>query len=531
LAARLVALVIPPAAAPPARVWDPACGGGALLLAAADALVAAGVDPAEVVAERLWGTDVDPGAVAVAEAALVWWAQRHGTDVRPGSHLAVGDALLGGDAGGPLAVAAGGGFEAVVGNPPFQGQLVGGSIRPASERAALRERWGPEVVGPYTDTASLFLVAGASALAPGGRLLLIQPTSVLAARDAAASRAAAEARAPLTGLWLDGEDVFGAEVQVCAVVLERPGPDEGPDRPPVAVRRWRGPAVEPVSVPSAAALDAGPPAIAGAGAGARWSAHALSALGVPDPVVRWSGRLSSVATGRAGFRDEYYGLVGHVREAAEVGADPDLGRSSRSDGRWAPLVTSGLIDPGRCAWGERAASFARHRYERPVVDRRAVSAVGGRAAAWLAATGVPKVVVATQTRVGEAAVDEGGGWVPSTPTVALLAPPDRLWEVAAVVCSPVGTLAALAATAGSARARDAIRHRVETLADLPLPVDLEAWRAGAESLAAGDRHRFLAAMASAYDLADPTALHEWWAQRTPRTFGPVESDPDQQGAF
>src|SRR5690606_38855482 len=102
LAARLEALGVPGPGGAPMRGWDPACGGGAFLLAAADALVAAGVPPAEVVAQRLWGTDVDPGAVAVAEAALVWWAHRHGVDARPGSHLGVGDALLGHDPDGPL---------------------------------------------------------------------------------------------------------------------------------------------------------------------------------------------------------------------------------------------------------------------------------------------------------------------------------------------------------------------------------------------------------------------------------------------
>ena len=509
LAARLVALVVDASspAGPPRRVWDPACGGGAFLLAAADALVAAGVAPAEVVSERLWGTDVDPGAVAVAEAALVWWAHRHGVDARPDGHLAVGDALLGHDDHGPLAVAAASGFDVVVGNPPFQGQLAGPSIRPAEARAALRARWGAEVVRAYTDTASLFLVAGTRALAPGGRLLLIQPTSVLAARDAADPRAASVERAELTGLWLDGEDVFGADVQVCAVVLERPREVVGPPPPsPRPVRRWRGPEV--AEVPAAAAGSLASLAASDDGSAVGWAPFALAALGVPDPPVRWSGRLASIASARAGFRDEYYGLVGHVHEAP-VDAEHDLPE------RWAPLVTSGLVDPGRCAWGERPASFARHRYQRPVVDLPAVAAAGGRAAAWVAATRAPKVVVATQTRVGEAAVDVGGRWVASTPTVAVLAPSDRLWEVAAVICSPVGSLAALAATAGSARARDAIRHRVASVGGLPLPVDHQAWRAGAEALRARDLEGFLAAMAAAYDLRAPREVHEWWLARAP----------------
>jgi hypothetical protein len=131
------------------------------------------------------------------------------------------------------------------------------------------------------------------------------------------------------------------------------------------------------------------------------------------------------------------------------------------------------------------------------------------------------VVVATQTRVGEAAVDHDGRWVASTPTVAVLAAPERLWEVAAVICSPVGSLAALAATAGSARARDAIRHRVSSIGALPLPVDVDAWRAGADALRTRDRAGFLVAMAAAYALAPSDEVDAWWLARAPWPDAPV----------
>ena len=39
---------------------------------------------------------------------------------------------------------------------------------------------------------------------------------------------------------------------------------------------------------------------------------------------------------------------------------------------------------------------------------------------------MPKVVVATQTRVVEAAVDPTGEWIPSTPVVSVHADPDEL---------------------------------------------------------------------------------------------------------
>src|SRR5690349_20469702 len=69
-------------------VCDPACGGGAFLLAAARALVARGLEPHDVARDLLWGTDSDPGAVAVARAAIEAWC-----GVDPGDHLVAGDGL------------------------------------------------------------------------------------------------------------------------------------------------------------------------------------------------------------------------------------------------------------------------------------------------------------------------------------------------------------------------------------------------------------------------------------------------------
>lgn len=268
------------------------------------------------------------------------------------------------------------------------------------------------------------------------------------------------------------------------------------------MQRWRGRAFE-------ALTPARPSRIVGRdGDGATpWSVLALGALGVPEPEHRSAGRLGDLAMAAAGFRDEYYGLVGHVLEAPV----PDPGDLPP---HLAPLVTSGLVDPGRCTWGHRPARFGGRRWDFPVVDREAVAAAGGRAAAWVASTTGPKVVVASQTRVGEAAVDEAGTWVASTPTVVVRADPDRLWEVAAVVCSPVAAGVLLLAGAGGGRSADAIRPTVASVLDLPLPVDVDAWRAGAVALRHGDLARFTLAMAAAYD-REPGALEAWWTHRLP----------------
>ena len=60
------------------RVCDPACGGGAFLLAAARSLEARGLSRQEIVRELLWGADSDPLAVATTRATLVLWAAEAG---------------------------------------------------------------------------------------------------------------------------------------------------------------------------------------------------------------------------------------------------------------------------------------------------------------------------------------------------------------------------------------------------------------------------------------------------------------------
>lgn len=507
LAERLVALVLEPSSATrepvdvdhAPTVWDPACGGGAFLLAAANALVAAGLDPERVVTGCLWGCDVDEGAVAVTGAALAWWAELAGAapgTVVPVGRLVVADALLDHPFGHDRS------FDVVVGNPPFQGQLAGAAVRSGAAAAALRERWG-SAVGPYTDTSALFLVAGASALAPGGRMVLVQPASVLSARDASAARTAATRIAPITGLWVATESVFAAEVEVCAPVLARPTDASPSDDVAAApgIQRWRGRTVEPIGRPGALRSSTD----------GSWSPLALVTLGIPDPAHRSDGVLGDVSVLSAGFRDEYYGLVDHVVEAP---GDLDPAHDDWP-AHLAPLITCGLVEAGWTAWGSRPTRFARRGFERPVVDRRSLARAGGRADRWASSTAVPKVIVATQTRVGEAMVDERGLCVASTPTVVAVPVGIDLWMMAAVVCSPVGTVAGFGATAGSGRSSRAIKHSVSSVGQLPLPVDRGAWRSGAEALRRADQDVFVSAMAAAYDVDGDGELHEWWRERVP----------------
>lgn len=507
VAARLVAVALDglPTAS---TVCDPACGGGAFLLAAARALHATGLPRTRVVEHLLWGLDIDPIALAVSELALALWS---GTT--PGDHLAVADALTSLDGG--WAAAPAGGFGAVVGNPPFQSQLGRATARPGATRTALRSIYG-DAVAPYADSAVLFLVAGARLARPGGRVVLVQPQSVLSSRDATGARRAVLTMATLEGLWVAGERVFSAATLVCAPVLRArragtgPTDGEGAGDAPSTVALWSGRDVVPRRpvVVDDLGLRRWP----------TWSPLAASAGGVPTVELEVGhGFVGDHATATAGFRQQFYGLA----KVAVEQRDTD-------DSRFPRLVTCGLIDAGRCAWGERSTRFDGRSWVAPRVDVGALAARdghGGEALArWVAARLVPKVLVATQTKVIEAAVDVDGTWLPSTPVISVEAAPGALWHLAAVLLAPPVSAWALRNYGSSALSADTIKLSARQVLEVPLPSRRSSWDAAAAELtllATGAcprarRTRLLAvgaAMTAAYGCGEE--VFDWWQARLP----------------
>ena len=431
-------------------VLDPACGGGVFLLAAADRLVALGLHPLDAAA-AVRGWDVDPTAAGVAEAALWWWGARHGVDVVPSVH--VGDSLL-----APLGPAG-----TVVGNPPFLGQLRSATAVDATRRADLRERFG-DAVRPYTDPAWLFALTAVDQVAPGGRVALVQPQSLLAARDGAVIRARIDARADLEHTVVDDGRSFDAGVEVCAPVLRRRADGEPP-----AINDWVG-----------ALADA---------------------AGIPTVALSTTDRLGDLAAVHAGFRDEYYGLVDAVAEAA----GDDRPR----------LVTAGGIDP--CLLLGRGERFAGRRWSEPVVD---TARLQGRAARWAAVQAGPKVLVATQTRVLEAMADPEGGLLGSVPVLCVRPnDPGLLWHVLAALHAPAATAWLFRRSAGTALSADACRPTAALLADLPVPPTGPAWDLAAEAARAATEGRGsvvdVARLAdAALGVHDPDLL-AWWDARRP----------------
>jgi hypothetical protein len=508
-------------------VCDPSCGGGAFLLAAADHLLAVGVGAGvrEVVAS-LRGIDLDPLAVEVTKASLVLWARRAGLEGEEleavaaalAGHVVEGDALHGTWPGE-------GSLTAVVGNPPFGGQLARTTARGRHDAAAARALLGGAAAG-YADTAGLFLVRSVAACAPGGRVAMLQPLSFLGARDAGAVRRRLEEQAVLEEVWLADDRVFGAAVDVCAPVLRVAGPLSRP-APVGPVRVTRGTDTEVVAVPRDRLVRAG-----------TWAPIVAASTGVPALDLGGRELLGSLARVTAGFRDEFYALAPFVTDLADPDAplDPGALLPALPPGT-APLVTSGLVEPARTVWGRRTTRLAGTRLRAPVVDVTTLRAWAEgpdgdrRLAAWADARLRPKVVVATQTRVVEAAVDDDGSWWPSVPVISVVLDLDHdddetRWLVAAALSAPPVSAWAAERSGGTALAPQALKLSARQVADVPLPVDHEAWAEGARLLRLvgpqfdeGARSRALLeagrVLTAAHHLppSDATEALRWWADR------------------
>ena len=516
IAERLTALALVPTNGSTAgTVADPACGAGVFLLAAGRLLVDQGVaDPATVVRRHLFGADIDPTSVEVTRRLLATWA-----GIEPGQveGVVVGDPLHHGRdvwAGCPGGGATNG-FDAVVGNPPFLGQLRASTVVSAADRERLRYRF-PGLVAAYTDVAWLFLAAGLDLLADGGRMVLIQPQSVLAARDAGPVRDLVISTARLAGIWWDRSEVFAGHAEVCAPVVER-----SPSR--------RCPRVEtPVEVfVDREVVIAGrspEPAV-----GETWGGVLASVLGVPPGVpsdggTTTGGSIGTMGAVTAGFRQHFYGLVAGVVERS----GPDDPRPS--------MVTTGSVDPLHLRWGDRPCRFDGRRWQAPVVDLDAVTAGDPEVGRWFAERRRPKLLVASQTAVVEVIVDQTGDLVPVTPLI-VVEPDGRsrevdlevLWRLAAALSAPSITALAVRRFLGAARSSGRLRLSAAQVSDLPLPTDAGAWNEGtalARTLhrssgapAASDTWReFGRVMVAAYGVVDPEAaatLVDWWWSRHP----------------
>lgn len=352
-------------------------------------------------------------------------------------------------------------FDIVIGNPPFLSQMSSATTRGGSSGHG---------GGPYANAAAEFLALAIDLADPEGSVVgLVLPQSILASRDAGPVRDRVDESADHTWSWwrADQRGLFDAAVNVCALGFRRPASRTG---------------------------DA-----------FQWTKVVTNALGIPpiDPsMIAADGTLADRAELNANFRDEYYALV------PAVGDDVD----------GPPFVTSGLIDPGRCWWGERPVKFAKRSFRRPRVD---LSKLEGRFPAWAARKLVPKVLVANQTSLVEAVADVDGDWLPGVPITTVVpraGDPDPIGTVRrieALLTSPVASAWCWHIGGGTGMSSTAVRVTPATLGAVPWPAgDLDR---AVDALAAGDVERCGAEVLDAFGLdGEPAAqLLSWWRAALP----------------
>jgi hypothetical protein len=347
-------------------------------------------------------------------------------------------------------------YDLVIGNPPFLSQMALRTTRGGSS-----ERGG----GPYADVAVEFVALAVELVDPsGGRLAFVLPQSILSSRDAGPIRRRVDERAALVWSSWTGAHRFEAHVHTCAVAFEFGS---------------------------------------GRGAGIDWPAVVTGPRGVPEvpATVDALGTLSDRATLNANFRDEYYAM------AAAVG-EQDTGP---------PLITSGLIDPGTCRWGQRPVTFARRRLLRPRLD---LARLDGRMATWAERRLTPKVLVANQTSILEAVCDPTGQWLPGVPVLGVYptgahwddaagdreATVEAAWTIAAVLTSGFASAWAWRQGAGTGLSANTIRLSPVVLGRLPWPAgDLAP---AVKALRRGDVRSCAGSVDEAYGVSDEVV--RWW---------------------
>ncbi|GAC1544249.1 MAG: hypothetical protein NVS3B12_32930 [Acidimicrobiales bacterium] len=462
---------------PPLRLCDPAVGGGALLLAAVRVLLDHGIPAAQL---ELAGVDIDPLAIDVARTSLTLLAAA--AHVR----LEVGDSL---DPGTwPLDGA--GHADVVLANPPFLSQLAAETARRRSAGGPLRRAFGAAASG-YSDSANLFALLAVSLARPGGMIGLIVPEPLLATRDGEPARRQIGSTTTLRELRLIDTKAFDAGVRVCTVVAQKSREIEG-------TTPW--------------------------GEG-RWSVLAAAAAGVPAVALTPSGSIGDLARCTADFRDQYYGVV-------SIAFDDVSPTTPHEPAACPALITSGLIDPARLDWGTRPARLGHRAFDRPRADLRLLAS-DAPLRIWATNRLVPKILVATQSRVIEAAADEAGEVLPVVPVITVIPRPDRLWHILAVLSSPPASAYGRREFAGAALSRDAIKMSARQIAGIPLPAEQEAWdksartvREATEAARRGDDAGWLeallevgATMCDAYGVGREPLTAWWWARLTARRHG------------
>ena len=389
-------------------IVDTACGSGRILIAAARRIarhvaLQRRADPSvaeyrlalrQVTERCVFGVDQSPMAAALCSAALGMEKSDRETHIRHGNSLL----WIPSDAPQSVRVKLpgeafhwhlefprvfnSGGFDVVLGNPPFINAIEGGvdvALKTFLSAAM------PELTGT-ADMAYRFVLLAHRIAKPTGAVGLIQPKGFLIADSASELRATLAAHRPLTLLYIpsSGNLFQNASVQVCVIALQHSGVDcSVSDTNPPAVPEWR--------------------------------------LGKVDDVNWWRasqrilGKIEPSKTVERFPLDEHFELTASMTagEAYEIKPFVVDSKSSRS----LRLITTGLIDPGVCLWGQSSCRYLGKDYGCPTI--KDVDDIPKSVSRRLAKARRPKVLVAGLCKRLEAFFDTSGACIGAVSTLSI----------------------------------------------------------------------------------------------------------------
>ena len=169
--------------------------------------------------------------------------------------------------------------------------------------------------------------------------------------------------------------------------------------------------------------------------------------------------------------------------------------------------------------------FNKQNFEAPLVNLTTLN-TDQALSEWAKQRLVPKLLLATQTKVIEVVVDETGLLIPSVPVITVTVQKTSLWHGAAVLMSPPVTAWAATQYMGSALSSDAIKLSAKQVETLPTPKASQVWDDAAERLESAQdassqaewqslMHQYGALMCDAFELDDHEQLLAWWKERLP----------------
>lgn len=339
----------------------------------------------------------------------------------------------------PLGRVRGQGFDLIIGNPPFVNAIEGGVSD--TEKPLLRYRF--REIGGTADLAYYFLALGTSLIRPGGRVALVQPRAVLNAAPVRGLRQHLPGGLRPNLLYAPGRpDLFaGPAVFIALVVL-------GPNQECVVSR------------------DPEP-------SDATWVTGAVES-------ENWWQAIEGLLN-PADLHNECFGTpagdIFEVTASMTTGDAYDVVSAviDEADGESPKLVTTGLIEPGFCLWGQTTCRYLKRDYDHPRV--LASASLTKSLQKRVARSHRPKILVAGLTKRIECFLDRGGDYIGAVSTYSIFHPDDNVAELEALcdqLLSDRATQRFRSVLGGNAMGGGNITMKKTFLAAFPYATEVEA---------------------------------------------------------